>query len=215
MKLLASLLLLSFAAWPQVAVEANKGYQTKEGRENVARGLDNPNRDKAQKPEEIIAAMHIPRGSTVADIGTGTGYMLPHLSRAVGPDGKVFGEDIQTDFLGKARARASADHLANTEFVLGAATDPKLPAASIDTALVLDVYHHFDYPAKMLANIASALKPDGHLVIVEYYKAHMPGHIRLDRDEVLKQIESNGFKLVSKVDAIGASQYMLTFARPR
>jgi len=214
MKTLVSLLLVSFAAWPQVAADANKGYTTKEGRENVARTLDNPNRDKTQKPEEIIAALHLRRGATVADIGTGTGYMLPHLSRAVGPQGKVFGEDIQNDFLDKARARAASDKLTNTELFLGDENDPKLPAASVDVALVLDVYHHFDYPDKMLANIAHSLKQTGRLVIIDYYKKNMPGHIRLERDDVIKEIEAAGFKLVSKVDSIGANQYMLTFAQP-
>jgi ubiquinone/menaquinone biosynthesis C-methylase UbiE len=140
--------------------------------------------------------------------------MLPHLSRAVGPAGKVFGEDIQNDFLDKARARVAADKLSNTELFLGNETDPKLPAASVDIALVLDVYHHFDFPDKMLANIASSLKRTGRLVIIDYYKKNMPDHIRLEREDVIKEIESNGFKLLSKVDSIGANQYMLTFARP-
>lgn len=213
MKIIVSLLLFSLAAWPQVAADANKGYKTKEGRESVARTLDNPNRDKTQKPEEIIAALHLRPGATVADIGTGTGYMLPHLSRAVGPGGKVFGEDIQTDFLDKARARVAAGKLTNAELFLGNENDPKLPEASVDVALVLDVYHHFDYPDKMLANIAHCLKGTGRLVIVDYYKKDRPDHIRLERDDVIKEIEANGFKLASKTDSIGAKQYMLTFVR--
>lgn len=178
MKILASLLLFSSAAFPQVAANANKGYTTEEGRANVARSLDNPNRDQRQKPEEIIAALHLRAGMTVADIGTGTGYMLPHLSRAVGPQGKVFGEDIQDQFLDEALGRVAREKLTNAELFLGNETDPKLPANSVDVAMVLDVYHHFDYPNKMLANIARCLKRDGHLVIVDYYKKNMPQHIR-------------------------------------
>ena len=93
---------------------------------------------------------------TVADIGTGTGYMLPYLSRAVGAKGKVIGEDIANDFLDRARARVAADKIANANLILGTDTDPKLPRGAVDIALVLDVYHHFDYPDKMLANIAPA-----------------------------------------------------------
>jgi predicted methyltransferase len=80
-------LLTTQALWPQVASKANENYKTKDGRDGVAKTLDNPNRDKSQKPEEIIAAMDIQPGMTVADIGTGTGYMLPFLSRAVGAAG--------------------------------------------------------------------------------------------------------------------------------
>ena len=210
MKLFA-ILLLTATTWAQVADNANKSYKTKEGRDKVAVSLDDPHRDGKQKPLELIATMNIKPGMTVADIGTGTGYMLPFLSRAVGPKGKVFGEDIQTDFLDRAKAKKEA----NVELILGTETDPKLPPDSVDVALVLDVYHHFDYPDKMLAAIRIALKPGAHLVIVDYYKSASPspGHIRLERDDVAAEIERNGFHLLSKREHIPNTQYMLTFEK--
>jgi len=213
MKILASLILFAAAAFPQAAADANKAYKTKEGRDGVAKSLDNPNRDKNQKPEEIIAAMNIQPGMTVADVGTGTGYMLPFLSKAVGKVGKVFGEDIAPDFLDRAKTKVAADKLSNVTLVLGNETDPKLPAAAVNTILVLDVYHHFDYPDKMLANIASALKPGGHLVIVDFYKKDRPDHIRAERDDVAREISSNGFHLLATTERTGNNQYMLTFEK--
>ncbi len=206
---IVAVLMLTLGAWAQVADDANKGYKTKEGRDKVAAGLDDPHRDGRQKPLELIAAMNIKPGMTVADIGTGTGYMLKFLSDAVGPTGKVYGEDIQTDFLDRARAKNTP----NTELVLGTTTDPKLPPNSTDIALVLDVYHHFDYPDKMLAAIRGALKPGAHLVIVDYYKSASPspGHIRLEREDVVAEIERNGFHLLAKREHIPKTQYMLTF----
>jgi ubiquinone/menaquinone biosynthesis C-methylase UbiE len=206
-------LLTTQALWPQVASKANEGYKTRDGRDNVAKTLDNPNRDKSQKPEEIIAALEIQPGMTVADIGTGTGYMLPFLSRAVGAGGKVFGEDIQNDFLDRARAKIADDKLSNTQIYLGTETDPRLPASSVDIELVLDVYHHFDYPDKMLANLARALKPGGRLVIVDFYRKDRPDHIRLEREEVVKEIEANGFRVTGQRDKVGNNQYMLTLAK--
>ena len=101
-------------------------------------------------------------------------------------------------------------------FVKGAATDPKLPEAAVDIVLALDVYHHFDYPDKMLAAIHQSLKPDGKLVVVEYYKRQeaMPGgraltHIRLDMPDVIKEIEANHFHLLAEKEHIPDSQYML------
>jgi ubiquinone/menaquinone biosynthesis C-methylase UbiE len=208
MKIFAALI-LAVTAWAQVADDANKGYKTKEGRDKVAAGLDDPHRDGKQKPLELVAAMNIKPGMTVADIGTGTGYMLKFLSDAVGPTGKVYGEDIQTDFLDRARAK----NVPNTTLILGTPTDPKLPRNSIDIALVLDVYHHFDFPDKMLAAIRGALRPGAHLVIVDYYKSASPspGHIRLERDDVAAEIERNGFHLLDKRDHLPKTQYMLTF----
>jgi ubiquinone/menaquinone biosynthesis C-methylase UbiE len=210
MKIFAALM-MTWSAWAQVADTANSGYKTKEGRDKVAATLDEPHRDGKQKPQELVAAMNIAPGMTVADIGTGTGYMLPFLSRAVGPRGKVFGEDIQADFLERAKAKKDA----NVELILGAETDPKLPPNSVDVALVLDVYHHFDYPDKMLAAIRRALKPGAHLVVVDFYKSASPspGHIRAERDDVASEIEHNGFHLLSKHDHLPKTQYMLTFEK--
>ncbi len=210
MKLFA-VLILALTAWAQVADNANKSYKTKEGRDKVAATLDDPHRDGKQKPQELVAEMHVKPGMTVADIGTGTGYMLPFLSQAVGPKGKVFGEDIQTDFLDRAKAKKQP----NVELILGTETDPKLPPNSIDVALILDVYHHFDYPEKMLANIRSALKPGAHLVIVDYYKSASPSpnHIRAESDEVTAEIEHNGFHFLAKREHIPKTQYMLTFEK--
>ncbi len=211
--LLIFALLTTQAVRPQVASKANENYKTKDGRDGVAKTLDNPNRDKSQKPEEIIAALEVQPGMTVADIGTGTGYMLPFLSRAVGAGGKVFGEDIQNDFLDRARAKIGDDKLSNTQIYLGTETDPRLPAGSVDIELVLDVYHHFDYPDKMLANLARALKPGGRLVIVDFYKKDRPDHIRLEREDVVKEIEANGFRVAAQRDKVGNNQYMVTFVK--
>ena len=83
-------------------------------------------------------------------------------------------------------------------------------------ALLLDVYHHIDYPEKMLATIAKALRPGGKLVVGEFYKrpSAMPGggavkHVRLDKDAVVSELAANGFALLSEREHIKDSQYML------
>lgn len=224
MNKLACLLLVCAAAFPQVAEKANEGYRTKEGRANVAKGLAAPDREARQHPREIVEAMGLKVGNSVADVGTGVGFMLPYLSHAVGDAGHVYAEDIQTDFLSQARSRAHLQNLANVNFVLGTDRDPKLPAATMAAVLILDVYHHFDYPEAMLDHIRDSLLSDGRLVIVEFYKR--PGamgggadpnraleHIRLDQDDLIKEVESNGFRLVSKSDLIPKSQYLVVFQK--
>jgi ubiquinone/menaquinone biosynthesis C-methylase UbiE len=216
-------LLAPMLAAGQVAGPANSGYRTKEGRAQVAAGLTSPDRDARQKPGELVSALELKPGMTVVDLGTGAGYMLPYLSQAVGPRGLVIAEDIQQDFLDKARAKSEQEHLSNIRFVLGTEKDPGLADGSADVILVLDAYHHFDYPDRMLAKISTALKPDGRMAIVEYYKRRGAmgsgdpdrplSHIRLDADDVVKEVEANGFRLEKRRDHVPASQYIAVFGK--
>jgi ubiquinone/menaquinone biosynthesis C-methylase UbiE len=209
-------LLLAGTLAAQVAGPANAGYQTEQQRQNLAKGLADPARDERQKPGELIRAMGLQPGMTVADVGTGIGYMLPYLSRRVGVDGHVIAEDIFDDFLAAAKQTAENQKLANVTFIKGTETDPKLPEAAVDIVLALEVYHHFDYPEKMLAAIHQSLKPEGRLVVVEYYKRQeaMPGgraltHIRLDMPDLIKEIEANHFHLIAEKEHVPDSQYIL------
>jgi SAM-dependent methyltransferase len=108
----------------------------------------------------------------------------------------------------------------NVTFVLGTDRDPKLPVGTVDAVLVLDVYHHFDYPQEMLAAIGRALKPDGRLFIVEYHRneesmggGYAMQHIRLARDEAIKEIEANGFRVEEVHDHVPRVQWMATFRK--
>jgi ubiquinone/menaquinone biosynthesis C-methylase UbiE len=206
----------------QVATEANRRYQTPENRAQMARGFDRPERDARQKPQELVAAMDLRPGMIVVDIGTAAGYMLPFLSKAVGPEGRVMAQDIFDDFLEKAREKAKREDLRNVTFVKGTERDPNLPEGAVDVALALDSYHHYDYPQEMLAGIRKGLRDGGRFVLVEYYRrpGSMGGdrdyplkHIRLDEDGVIEEIGANGFTLVSKRVHVEGSQYMLVFEK--
>lgn len=199
----------------QVADYANSGYRTAEGRAKVAGGLSSHDREQTQKPGELVKRLNLDPGMTVADIGTGVGFMLPYLSEAVGPQGKVVAEDIFDDFLEKAKASAAAKQLSNVEFVHGTVKDPKLPEAAADVVFVLDAYHHFDFPAEMLAGLRAGLKPGGRLVIVDFYKNQYrdPDHLRLDEKDVIKEIEANGFQLISSSAFTPDRQYLAEFRK--
>lgn len=217
MKRIVCVALALTAALPaQVARQANSGYQTEEQRKQMAAGLGDPHREETQKPGLLIREMGLQPGMTVADIGTGVGFMLPFLSKRVGPGGRVIAEDIFDDFLSAAKLKANQAGLENVTFIKGTETDPALGEGQLDMALALDVYHHFDYPEKMLAAIHKALKEGGKLVIVEYYKREsaMPNgraltHIRLDMPDVIKEVEANHFHLLEEKERVRDMQYML------
>ncbi len=217
------ILLILAACFPpapaQVAAEANKEYNTPEDRKGIVKRLEDPDRQKRLQIGELIALLGIRPGHTVADIGAGTGILLPHLVEAVGFEGRVIAEDIQQDFLDRAQARIQASKWTNVSLVLGTDKNPNLPAAQIDLAVTLDAYHHFDYPAEMLGHIARALKPEGRFAIVDFYQRRrgsqdkdMSRHVRADRDAVIREVEANGFQLQSRQDH-GSNQYILIFRK--
>jgi len=219
-KIAIAFLAAAVCAPAQVAEKANAHYATPEQRSALARGMADPSRDQQEKPRELVTSLAIAPGMAVADIGTGPGYMLPFLSEAVGPRGRVLAEDIFPDFLEAARRRAEAAHVANITLVRGTETDPKLPAGSLDLAFLLDVYHHFNYPGAMLGHLRDSLREGGRLAIVDYYRRRdaMPcqnalEHIRADQPEVIREVEAAGFRLVSKHDHIPGSQYVLVFGK--
>ena len=208
-------------AWlpAQVAEKANEGYQTEEQRKRVARNLDNPDRVERQRPVELLGELKINKGDTVADIGTGVGFMVSYLVDAVGPSGTVWAEDIQDDFLAKVKERIQSNGWSNVKTVKGAQKDVKLPAGSLDLGFILDVYHHFNYPGETLATIHKAIKPGGRLVVIDFYRSRehprmseerRMSHIRLDRDGFAAEIEAAGFRLERHFDHM-PHQYVLIF----
>ena len=199
----------------QVADYANAGYKTAEGRARVAGTLAAHDREQTQKPRELVQALGLEKGQAVADLGTGVGYMLPYLHQAVGAEGMIIAEDIFPDFLEKAKAHAAERGLANVTFVHGTERSAQLPPESVDVVLVLDVYHHFDFPAEMLASVARGLKKEGRLAIVDFYKQSFrdPKHIRLDEKDLIAEIESHGFRLLRTGPFTPERQYLAIFGR--
>jgi ubiquinone/menaquinone biosynthesis C-methylase UbiE len=130
--------------------------------------LVRPERATEEEPDKAIGLLGIAKGATVADIGAGNGYMTWRLAERVGPAGKVFANDIQPGMLAMLRQDMERRKLKNVETVLGTFDDPKLPPNAIDLVLLVDVYHEFSEPQKMLRRIRDALKQDGRLVLLEY-----------------------------------------------
>ena len=131
--------------------------------------LEAPDRAKWQKPEQIMDALGVAEGSTVADIGAGAGWFTIQLARRVGPNGTVYAQDVQRQMLEAIRRRVAREGLQNVETRLGTGITPNLPQRALDAVLVVDVYSEVDDDrVTFLRNLAAALKPGGRLGIVNY-----------------------------------------------
>lgn len=165
-------------------------------------------REEWQKIDEIFLAMQVKPGAVVADVGAGGGFFTTRLSTAVGADGKVLAVDIGADTLRRLRARIADENLANVQVIEGAVNDPKLPAASLDAALIVNAYHEMTEHQTMLARIRAALKPNGRLVIVEPISAsrrdgrrdEQTRHHQIAVDYVRQDARAAGFRQVALHD---------------
>jgi ubiquinone/menaquinone biosynthesis C-methylase UbiE len=175
-------------------------------------------REVFDKRREILAALDIRPGMTVADVGAGTGMFAVLFARKVGAGGTAIAQDVSPEFLSGIQARARSEKLGNVRTVQGGEKDAKLPPAAIDLIFVCDTYHHFEYPQAMLASLHAALKPGGRLTVIDYEKipgrssAWVMGHVRAGREAVIAEVEASGFKLL-KSHALLRENFFLEFER--
>ncbi len=130
--------------------------------------LERPEREQEERTDLLLEALDLKAGESVADIGCGTGYFAERMARKVGPDGVVYGVDIQQEMLDLMQRKMRLKQIKNVKPILGAEADPKLPDASCDLMIMIDVYHEFDVPYEMTRKMIAGLRKGGRLVFVEY-----------------------------------------------
>lgn len=179
--------------------------------------LEGPDRDAWQRPDQIMDALGIGEGSVVADIGAGGGWFTVRLSRQVGPNGRVYAEDIQQPMIDAIDRRASREPYHNVRTILGTPVDPKLPAGQIDAVLIVDAYHEMEQPKTLLANVARGLKRTGVIGIVDFKKdgggPGPPMDERVDSDRVIADARAAGLELRKRENFL-RYQYLLIFGLP-
>jgi SAM-dependent methyltransferase len=130
--------------------------------------LERPERDQEEHSERMVELLGIKTGDVAADIGAGTGYFSRRLSKKVGARGTVYAVDIQPEMLDLLTNKMAELKITNVKPILGTINDPKLPRASVDAVLLVDVYHEFSEPYEMMEAICRSLKPAGRVLFVEF-----------------------------------------------
>jgi SAM-dependent methyltransferase len=179
--------------------------------------LDRRERGVEEDPDLAMRLIRVQRGSTVADLGAGSGYFTVRLGKAVGAMGRVYAVDIQPGMLDLLQQTVAREKLTNVVPVLGAVNDPKLPAGALDLVLMVDVYHEFSQPQAMLQRLREALKPGGRLVLLEYRAEDpdvpiLPEH-KMSKAQVKLEVEHEGFKQQRVYDDL-PRQHLIVFTRP-
>ncbi|MDH5651660.1 MAG: methyltransferase domain-containing protein [Gammaproteobacteria bacterium] len=217
------LLLLTALGQPCFAVEQSVSPGINRHYENPdfdlwVRRFESEGREVYDLREEIVATLQLKPGMQVADIGAGTGLFSKAFALEVGPTGKVYAVDISAGFVENIKRISRQQGLNNITAIVNSDKSSGLSSNSIDLAFVCDTYHHFEYPQAMLRSLHQALKKNGRLVIIDYRKQAgvssdwVMGHVRADRNTVIREIEAAGFKLQKEHDLL-QENYFLEFVK--
>jgi ubiquinone/menaquinone biosynthesis C-methylase UbiE len=178
--------------------------------------LEDPGRDSWQKPEAVIKALNIREGQVIADIGAGSGYFTLRLARAVGEKGRVFAVDVEEGMVEYLRRRLGREKIKNVTAMKVPPHDPLLIDGSLDLAFVCDVYHHIEERDGYLRKLRKAVKPDGRVVIVDFYRKETPVgpplSMRLSEETVRKELREAGLEVTEELTFL-PYQYIL-IAKP-
>jgi ubiquinone/menaquinone biosynthesis C-methylase UbiE len=166
---------------------------------------------------DIVAALDLEPGMTVADVGAGTGlFTLLFAERLTA--GKVLAVDISQQLLDYIAEKARGAKIANVTPILGTDSSIQLEPDSVDLVFVCDTYHHFEYPVLILESIHAALRAEGRLVIIDFERVQGVSsqfaldHVRAGKGTVTDEIKDAGFELAQEVPLM-KEQYFLAFRK--
>lgn len=180
-------------------------------------------RHEWQRVPDLLSAMGIQQGASVADVGAGGGFITRALAAHVGTSGRVYAVEVLPRVVERLAARMRDDGLANVEVVLGTPGDPRLPADALDAIVVVNAYHEFTEHLAMLRAFQRSLKPQGRLVLCEptsplpTREEQVKWH-GLSPTLLVRELEETGFHVVTideKFIRRGSRQWYLTVAEKR
>jgi ubiquinone/menaquinone biosynthesis C-methylase UbiE len=199
-KLLASLFAVVLLSTPALSAQtpAPPSHPTSTPYAGDLSIFEEPGRDQRLQIDRVMDLLHLKAGSTIADIGAGSGWFSVRAARRVGPKGRVIAEDINPKAITYIQQRTQREHLANIVTVLGTPDDPKLTPDSLDAALMLKVYHEIAHPPLVLGNLRAALKSGARFGIIDR-NGNGSDH-GLKESIVREEVEHAGFHQVARYD---------------
>jgi predicted methyltransferase len=205
---------LLFVAAPQIAI--SQAVHTQRPTSTPYTGnlstFEKPGRDERLQIQRVMDLLDIKAGSSVADIGAGSGWFSMRAAARVGSSGVVYAQDINPDAVKYIQDGIRKEKVSNVKTVLGSPDDPKLPPDSIDAVLLLKVYHEIAHPVMLMGNLKPSLRPGAKVGIIDR-NGDGTDH-GLNSDVVKREMAEAGFKLLSSYDFTKADgqDYFLLFA---
>jgi ubiquinone/menaquinone biosynthesis C-methylase UbiE len=169
-------------------------------------------RDQWQQRGRVIQSLQIRPGDRIADIGSGSGYFVFALAKAVGADGKVYAVDVDAAMNQLVAERAKEEGTANVEVILAKSDDPTLPSTGVDLIFSSNTYHHIDNRISYLANLRKYLRPNGRIAIIEFdrrgwfqgiWKHYTPS------ESIKREMEQAGYSLQQEFNFLDRQSFLI------
>lgn len=208
---------IAAGTWGQAEEQHNGHHRRPDDIRAYLEHLDSPERNRYQKPTEVIEALKLKPGMAVADIGAGSGYFTRRFVEAVTESGKVYAVDVEPEMI--AYTKDSVEHMHvpySAEFILAQPYNPKLPTESVDLIFLCNTYHHLNDRPTYFTNIKSALKPGGRIAIIDFYHDARSGDVGFPRKHlvpqqtVIDELTKAGYRLLREHTFL-PRQYFLEF----
>jgi ubiquinone/menaquinone biosynthesis C-methylase UbiE len=173
--------------------------------------FETPGRDQRLQIQRVMDLLGIKAGSSVADIGAGSGWFSVRAAARVGASGVVYAEDINSEAVDYIQNRARKEKLSNIKPVLGTTDDVKLPPGSVDAALLLKAYHEVAHPVELMAKLKPSLRPGAKVGIIDRNGSGTDHG--LNSDVVEREMTEAGFRLLASYDftKTDGQDYFLVF----
>jgi ubiquinone/menaquinone biosynthesis C-methylase UbiE len=169
-------------------------------------------RDRHGEGERVMNRLGVTPGMRVGDIGAGDGYYTVRLARRLGPGAAIYAEDVTQDYLDRLGARLRRESIAGVTLVRGEPSDPRLPAQSIDLAILAHMYHEIQQPYEFLYRLHATLAPNGRIAIIDNDK---PTHQHGTPPSLLRcELAAVSYRQIDFLVLAPADGYLAVFARP-
>ncbi|MBI1995464.1 MAG: class I SAM-dependent methyltransferase [Deltaproteobacteria bacterium] len=177
--------------------------------------LEGAERDQWQQPDEVMKHLNLKPGDVIADIGAGTGYFTRRFALAVGPQGRALGLEIEASMVEHMKQEARKLNLTNYEARLVKPDGPGLEPRSVDVVFLSDAYHHISNRVDYFRKLSRSLKPNGRIVIVDFYKRPLPVgpeavEDKVSEETVIEELRQAGYRLRKSLNFL-PYQYFLEF----
>lgn len=117
--------------------------------------------EKSEILQDIIRRLNIPENSTVLDVGTGTGILIPWLKEAVGSGGNLVALDYAPEMVARAREKYDGQAV----FLVADVHSMKFPDETFDRVICNSAFPHFSDKPRAMSEMSRILKKGGKLHI--------------------------------------------------